>query len=353
MSSREAERGTPKTKGPNLGVIVGVIVGVILVTLIIFVVIWVTQSKKNKKPDCLLDADCGDGKICRNEKCVAVPSCSAPPATPVSVNIVYNELMGSATVSWGPSAGATSYAVFRKLNDPSVSKDNFDERRITTGTAENYTGLSLGTHYFVVLATNECGDSSETVPVLLAPSCDVVPTTPGQPVITQTADHCSDPQTAEYNNVSHDEATGDRPFNILKGTGQFGVSDYFAIFESPTGDFEVALACTGEPVSFTATSIAVGDYANLLFPTQTMTVGTSVDVMWEPVLNAEEYAVVLVTVDSNGTFMFTGGTVASPTTKLNVKTLDTATLVYASVVGYRLCDKSAASQAGFHITPTN
>lgn len=351
MSSGEAGMERKGPKPPKLGVIVGIIVGVILVTLIIFVIVWTTRGKKSAKPECLIDTDCATGKICRNEKCVALPTCTAPPAVPVSVQVVYNQLAGSATVSWGPSSGASSYKVFRKLNDPSVSKSNHDERRISYGTAENFSGLALGTHYFVVSSTNDCGDSDESAPVVLAPSCDVVPNTPSQPMISQLVDHCGDVQQAEYNMISHDEASGDRPFNILRGNGQFGVSNYFGVFESPSGDIEVGLACTGQPVSFTAESVSLADYATLIFPNQSMTVGSSLAVSWEPVLNAEEYAVMMITVDAHGTYMFTGGTTTSPVTNLNVSTLDGSILVYGSVIGYRLCDKSAQSAAAYHITP--
>lgn len=352
MSDSSNRVETPsKSRGPGLGIAVGVIVGVIVLALIIFVVIWTTRGGKTKKPDCLVDADCASGQLCRNEKCVAAPTCIAPPASPGGVNVVYDRNAGTATVSWVVSTGASVYTVYRKLNDPAVGKNNYDEKKSVSGTSQYFSSLAHGTHYFVVTASNDCGDSDESSPSLMAASCDVVPDKPGAPVISQTADHCSDPQMAEYNEIAHDEATGSNPFNIIKGNGQFGVSDYFAVFPSPTGNFEVALTCSESPVSYTATSVSVADYANLQYPTGPMTVGASVAVTWDPVLNAEEYAVVLVTVDSNGTFMFTGGTTTAPVTHLDVKTLAGSTLAYASVVGYRLCDKSAPSAAGYHITP--
>jgi hypothetical protein len=352
MSARESKGKREDERGLSIGVVVAVIVAVILIAMIIFIVIWLTSATKPAKAECLLDTDCAGGKICRNEKCVAAPSCTSPPATPTNVNVVYNQNLGEATVSWDTVTGATSYKVYRKLGDPSVNSANFDEKRVVVGNAVNFSNLAVGTHYFVVASSNECGDSQASSPYLIAPSCSSVPNAPAMPIITQDADHCADPQNAEYTLLSHEEATGDRPFNLVQGNGQFGVSSYFAVFESPTGDFNVNLACTGQSVAYAATSISVGEYANLTFPDQPMVLGSSIEAKWDPVLAAEEYAVTLVFADANGTYMFTGGTVAAPITTLTVPTLTGAYLVYASVVAYQLCNKSLPSQVAVYMSAT-
>lgn len=344
--------GQTPVKGASLSVIVAIIVAVIIVTLVIFMVIW-GSSGSTKKSLCSLDSDCGTGKVCRNGNCESIASCTVPPAKPTPLTVVYDREAGNATVSWGLVPKAMNYKVYRKLGDPSVGKSNYDEKIVSYGTSQTFTSLTTGTHYFTVTAGNECGDSDESSPTVLAPSCDVIPTTPGAPMITQDSDNCSFmTEPVEYNTLAHDEASGPSPFNLVRGNGQFGVENYFAIFPSPTGGFDVSLACTGQPVSYNVTGISTGDYANLTYPTGPMVVDATVPVTWDPLLGAEEYAVTLVTATANSTYVYTGGIVSAPQTSLLVNTLPDSTLVFASVIGYRLCDKSAASTAGFHIPPT-
>jgi hypothetical protein len=344
--------GRPEPGSAKLSVIVAIIVAVIVIALVIFMVIWGTSGQK-KKNECVLDADCGGGKVCRNGKCESAPTCTAPPQKPSPVTVVYDREVGTATVSWGPVTGAMNYKLYRKLGDPSVSKSNYDERTVLYGTAHTYTNLETGTHYFAVTCGNECGDSDESSPAVLAPSCDVIPLTPGAPLITQTTDTCSNlTEPVEINALAHDEATGTNPFNLVRGNGQFGVDDYFAAFPSPTGDFSVALKCSGQPVSYNVTAISMADYAQLTYPTGPMALGATLPVTWETLLGAEEYAVTLVAVTVNGTYQYIGGTTSAPDTSLTVTTPDGSTLIFASVIGYRLCDKSSTSNAGFHIPPT-
>jgi len=344
--------GRPPVGTANLSVIVAVIVAVIVIALVIFLVIWGT-SRSSQKSECVVDADCASGKLCKNAKCEDPPSCTGAPAKPTPITVVYDRDAGNATVSWGPVGGAMNYKLYRKLGDPSVSKSNYDERIVLQGTAHTFTSLATGTHYFTVTSGNECGESDESSPVVLAPSCDVVPGTPSAPMITQDTDNCSDmTEPVELNSLAHDEATGSNPFNLVRGNGQFGIPEYFAAFPSPTGGFSVSLACTGQPVSYNVTALATADYANLTYPTDPMIVGATVPVTWEPLLGAEEYAVTLVCATANSTYIFVGGIVSAPQTSLIVQTPAGTTLVFASVIGYRLCDKSAASSAGFHIPPT-
>jgi hypothetical protein len=358
MSGTRAESSARRSEqkpisGTKLVAIVGLIVAVIVIALIIFLIIWTTKSKK--KLECAIDADCKAGETCTNGACVgpaAEPSCTAAPSKPYPISVVYDREVGDATVSWGPVSGGLVYNLYRKLGDPSVGKTNYDEKSTVTGTAKTYTGLPTGTHYFAVTAINECGESDESSPVVLVPSCDVVPTTPVAPIIAQDTDNCSSlTEPVEYNLLSCDEATGANPFNLIRGNGQFGVEEYFAVLPAPSGTFDVYLACTGQPVSYTAVAISTADYANLTYPTDPMVVGSTVPVTWEPLLGAEEYAVTIVTLTGEGSYMFTGGVVPAPQTSLTVATLADATLVFASVIGYRLCDKSATGVAGFHIAP--
>lgn len=350
-SSRRSMRD-PKGR-PSMGVVVAIVVAVVVLALIIFIVIWGT-SKTSVKKQCSLDADCATGKVCRNGACENVPSCTAPPSKPTPVTIVYDREIGNATVSWGPISGSANYKVYRKLGDPTVSKSNYDERVVLYGTAHTFTSLEPGTHYFAVTAGNECGDSDESSPVVLAPSCDVIPLTPTAPIITQADDFCSDlVEPLETNDIAHDEASGDNPFNLVRGNGQYGIDDYFGAFPSPTGDFTVSLKCSGQPVSYNVTAISVADYALLTYPTGPMVVGSSLPVTWDPLLGAEEYAVTLVCVTAGGNVIFVGGTTPAPNTSLSVATPVDTNLVFASVIGYRLCDKSSASNAGFHIPPVS
>jgi Cys-rich repeat protein len=337
---------------PSLVIIV--IVAIIVLVLIVFLIAWLTTRTTPVKVECTLDSQCGSGKICRDTKCISAPVCTSPPAKPSNVQAVYDRNAGTATLTWVGATGSTGYKVYRKLDDPTVSKNNSDQvLSVTTPTVSaNFVSLPVGSNYFVVTSINSCGESDESIPVVIVPSCSAVPTQPPAPALVLDADECAGPGFVEYVNINHVDATGPRPFNLFTGTGQADIEDYLWINESPSVDPTVALECTGTPVAYEVTHISNADYANLVTPTGPLITTASLQVTWEPVLNAEEYTVSLVCVTANSVGIFVGGTVAAPATSLTVATPTGTQLVFAQVVGYRLCDKSSASNSGYHIPPT-
>lgn len=351
-SARSQRIENEKQAAPSLVVIV--IVAIIVVILVIFLVAWLTSRTTPVKLECTHDSDCGSGKLCRDAACVPAPVCTAPPVKPGNVQAVYDRNAHTATLTWIGAAGATGYRVYRKLEDPAVSKNNYDEVKVIGAptTSANFTALPVGTNYFVVSSVNTCGESDESAPEATVPSCAVVPTQPPAPSLILDTDECAGPGFAELVTINHIDATGPRPFNIFRGEGQIDIDSYYWFVEAPSMDPEVALACTGTPVAYEVIHVSNADYATLLNPTGPMIATASLTVSWTPVLNAEEYSVNLVYINANSMPIFIGGTVASPATSLTLDTPTGTQLVFAQVIGYRLCDKSLPSNPGYHITPS-
>lgn len=348
------------------GFVVGTVVAAIVVVLIIYLVIWLVmqpRKRRNQLGHCEHNRDCPTGQICTNATCVNKPICIIPPPVPQNVTIAYNSTLHTATLTWSPSLGATEYKVYQKLEDPSVGKANNDAVNTTTGTTMTFTGLAVGTHYFVVTALSTCGESEESSPVVFSPACSSIPPQPPQPTVVSTADNCSTPQADEMVDIEIADATGPAPFNLVQsdvgcqpgGGVQKGGLPYFLFDSSPSGgSFPAWLQCSGAPVAFTETFIADAQYANLISPTGPIaSLGSTLNVSWQAVLGAEEYAVMLIATDSSGAVYFVGDTVEYPHTTTTINTPIGTQLVFAQVIGYKICDKSIPSNPGYHITPTN
>lgn len=340
-----------RSASPTL--VVGIIVAIVILILVVFLIAWLTTRPAPVKFECIHDADCGSGKLCKDGKCTPAPVCTSAPVRPSNVQAVYDRAAHTATLTWGGSVGATGYKVYRKLDDPTVSKVNSDNSTAVASptTSANFTGLPVGTNYFVVTAFNTCGESDESAPVAVVPSCSSVPTQPPAPALVLDTDECAGPGFVEYVTINHVDATGPRPFNLFTGNGQTGIDSYLYFAEAPSADPIAGLVCSGTPVSYELVHISNADYATLLNPTGPMVATASLTVSWEPVLNADEYAVSLIYIDSHSVPIFVGGTTASPNTSLVVNTPTGSQLVFAQVIGYRLCDKSLASNPGYHIPP--
>ena len=358
MSARKTPKGGSKPSSNGMASLIALIVVGVLVMIVLIIVIWLsTRGATKTKLQCIHNSDCASGSECKNAQCVPivvppVPVCTSAPSAPPNVLITFDRVAKTASVTWGAVTGATGYKIYRKLNDPSVSKLSSDEAIATTSTSHAYSSLADGTHYFVVTAINTCGESDESAPVVFAAACDAIPTTPAAPLILTNTNHCSDPMVCETVSIMVDDATGTSPYNILTGTGQMGVDSYFSVLSSPSSPFEANLKCIASPVAYTSIAIADGQQAQLISPTGPMVLAATLDVSWEPAINAEEYAVLLVSVDANGVVMFTGGTVGAPHTHLVVTTPSGSNLIFAQVIAYRLCDKSLQSNPGYHIPPT-
>lgn len=368
MSSRRDR----DVEGPRPAVIVMGIVGVIIVVLVVILVIWL--ANKRRASFCESNADCTTGKVCSNKKCIVPPplictsdvncpagkvcsggQCVTPPCalpmTPVNVEVNYNRTAKSAIVTWNSVIGATSYKVLRKLNSGDILPSNADETRISLDSSETFSNLATGTHYFSVISVNACGQSVQSLPAQFAPSCDVLPATPSAPMIVTDVDNCSGMNSVESVLITVDEATGVRPLDIIEGTGQVNISDFFVAFEAPLSPMAANLTCTGSPVGFTVTHVSDAEEATLIEPTSSETLGTSRLVRWLPIPNVEEYTVSLVAVDSNGVDIMVGGTTKAPNTSLVITTPPDCLLTFARVYGYKICNKSNVSPVGFHIPP--
>lgn len=354
MSNAGRSRKIEEESRPLPGFVIMLIVGIILLVLIVFLIAWLTTRTTPVKVECTHDSHCGTGKICKDTKCVAAPICTAPPAKPSNVQAVYDRDAHTATLTWVGAVGSTGYKVYRKLDDPSASKNNYDEVKAVGSptTSANFVALPVGSNYFVVTSVNTCGESDESVPVVIVPSCSTVPAQPPAPALVLDADECMGPGFVEYVDINHVGATGDRPFNLFTGNGQAEVSDYFWFSESPSPDPTVALQCTGTPVAYNLTHISNAEYAVLVTPTGPMIATESLQIVWEPVLNAEEYAVSLVYINANSVGIFIGTTVSGPATSVTLDTPAGNQLVFAQVIGYKLCNKSVPSDPAYHISPS-
>uniref|UniRef100_A0A6C0CG18 Fibronectin type-III domain-containing protein n=1 Tax=viral metagenome TaxID=1070528 RepID=A0A6C0CG18_9ZZZZ len=343
----------------------GVVVAAIVVVLVIFLIVWlVTRPRKHHHtmPECVHDSDCPTGKTCVSSTCVTTPVCTSSPVPPQNVVITYNQTLHTATITWSPSSGATGYKVYQKLEDPSVGKSNHDVVSSTAATTITFTGLAIGTHYFVITALNTCGESDESSPVVFSPACASVPSQPPQPSVVSTADNCLTPQADETVDILIADATGPAPFNLVRSdggcqssSGQKGGLPYFMFDSSPSGGSLPAwLECSGSPVSFTETFISDAQFATLITPTGPIaSLGTTLNVSWQAVLGAEQYAVMLISIDASGSVYFVGDTITAPETFTTIDTPIGTQLVFAQVIGYKLCDVSLPSNPGYHITPIN
>ena len=360
-SERVVRRDQPRLESPRSGLIIAIVVGVIILVLFITLAIWL--ANRRSRAECVANADCATGQVCSNKHCVTptpVPVAPNPnpqpgncvvPCAPLNVEVVYDRIARTASVTWSSSPGATSYLVYRKLNDPAVSPTNYDDVRTSLDSTEPYANLPVGTSYFTVVAVNACGKSLPSV-ADFAPSCSVLPLTPSAPMITSDVDNCLAPQASEAVLITVDEATGPRPIDIIEGNGQVQIDSYYVAFKAPLSPMTANLACTGLPVAFTVTHVSDAEEAVLLEPTGSITLGSSLTVKWQPIYGAEEYAVSIVAVDANGVDIFIGQYADSHINSVDLQVPNGSLLVFATVHGYRMCNKSNTSPTGFHIPPT-
>lgn len=355
--SRGSTLINPPQPSPNAppksrtGLIIGIIILVIIViALIVLVIIFFLRSRSTSTDECTTNANCTGGKLCSNGKCVV---CISPPAKPESVNIVYDSEVGSATVSWVASAGANYYNVYRKLEDPSVGVNNYTSKDEINGLSKSFTTLPEGTHYFVVTAVNDCGESPLSSPVVFAPSCGTIPSTMMAPVVTQDSNECGNTANADIVDISFTDESIDNGVYIVQGTGQVGDVPSYLYFVQGSAHgpaLGVHLKCGGETTSHTVMQITEAYNAEITVDAPPTTVGTSFEMTWKPIAGMEMYAVFIVGVDDDGVPHFTGGFAGGNQTSLTVATNDGDTPVFGMVLGARLCSASKMSAATEYIT---
>tara|TARA_R110001632_G_scaffold50169_2_gene125280 strand:- start:294 stop:1379 length:1086 start_codon:yes stop_codon:yes gene_type:complete len=348
--NRSRNENVPKSGNNTMIIIISVII-VIALLAVIFTTLWSTSKNNKPKYECTEDSHCEEGRVCQNTKCVIPLVCESAPPTPQGVEVVFDALANTANLTWNASEGAVTYKIYRLTGSAGVSKNNYDETITTTALMYQFSGLAQGSHYFAVTSVNECGESDEGISDTYAPSCTVVPATPSAPLLLTNTDNCGNPEQYEEVDIQVTESTGTDPLNIVRGTGQKKIDAFFSAQEAPSGDFSAHLTCTASPVEYTMIHVSDAEAATLISPTGPTTLGSSIVVEWSPLLGAEEYVVVCISVDGDGIITQTGGMVAAPASSLEVVTDDGADLVFASVHGYKYCDKSAESAPGYHIPP--
>lgn len=344
----------------TIRIIIIVIVVIIALTILIIIIMWLTSNgKKHHHHDhvphphphipCNDNTDCPTGEHCLDGKCVydqPQPPCNNEPGVPLNVTIQYDQLAMTATLSWSPVDKATLYRVYRKLNDPSVSKLNADEQVEVAITTANFTNLPVGTSFYVVTAVNTCGESDESVPVKLAPACTSVPTTPDSPIVTQDSNNCPN---ADFANISFDDQSIPNGVYILSGTGQIGnVGNYLALVDGGLyGPFSVALKCGGVQ-TYHRVQYVTDVQQTPITSAPIVTTGNTITISWTPILGAEEYVIWLVGADVETYFY--GGFAQGNTSTITLPVQSGLTPIFGVVLGYKLCDKSESSNNASYTT---
>lgn len=323
--------------------------------------------KKKKSEPCEECDDCmRDGETDHENSCDCDPcrrrkinwghkTCTCEPEEPNNVNVVFDILGGTATISWNPVHHAKKYFIYRKFLDPTVGKSNYDEKVITKLTTYTFTGLTPGgAHYFVVTACNECGQSDESYPGTLVPICSYLPNQPQKPEVLTISNNCSGSPPAEIIDILFNDENLTNGGYIIQGNGQLGsTSDYFYLVEGsnfgPANN--ITQKCGGFNTSHTVIDIVSWTMANLNIPPPPPFTGTTFEMKWFPVPGAEEYAVWLVAADNNFIYYY-GGFASGTSNTLSLPVQSGLVPVYGLVVGYKLCDKSPVSCVENHVTAT-
>lgn len=372
MSRRASE--TQETREPHVthhrphhhmektNIVLTVIIVIAVVLFIIFMLVWLFSGSNPTK--CKTDADCPGDKICDSKGiCKEPPSptpitCTEEPPTPNNVSVIYDALASTATLNWDSSPGATSYNVYRKFDDPSVGKFNYEEKDNVTVTTATFSGLIVGAHYFVVTALNNCGESEASHPPVIAASCNSFPATPNPPNVFELNDNCSatnSAQRADIIGVSWSDPGNPNGGYIIQGTGQLGsVQQYYANVSSGSTSFDgIFLKCSGQQTNHVITVIQNWTSAELNMPSVPSMSGNTFTMQWYTVPGAEAYSAWVVLFDEvNGIAYFYGGQTPGTNSSLVIPCQAGLTPVYGNVFGYKLCDVSMTSSMTTYTTAT-
>lgn len=345
VSLPQKSEGKPASR---VGLTIGIVILAIVVMALIVAVIVLLLRKQKVKPQCTVNSDCSGGKLCSNNVCV---TCIHPPDSPdvTNVSVVTNDV----TLTWTAVPGATSYKIYRKLEDPSVGAGNNHQVQTSSGTSVTFNDLAYGTHYFVVTAVNDCGESQPSVPSSLAPICPFIPATPVAPGVVQTTDDCAGTTNSDIVSVSFADLNILNGVYVVRGSGQKGtVNDYLYLVQGnswgpATG---IHLKCGAVATGHTVTQITDVQNAPLTVSGPAFS-GTTFTMTWTQVAGSEEYLVFLVGVDNvTGTPHFYGNYAPGSSNSLTLDTNSGDTLVFGLVLGFRVCNRSAPSPAANYVT---
>jgi len=339
------------------------IIVIAVILFVIFILVWLLSSSNPTK--CKTNADCPKNKTCASNGVCTVPptptptptTCTAPPSTPNNVRVVYDALANTATVSWDSSQGATSYNVYRKFDDSSVGKYNYEEKINVTVTTASFSGLAAGAHYFVVTALNNCGESEASHPPVIAASCNSFPATPNPPNVVEASDNCNATNTAQRAdviNVNWSNASNPNGGYVIQGTGQLGsVGQYYANVSGSTSFDGIYLKCNGQQSNHVINVIQSWTAADLNMPTTPTLSSNTFTMQWYTVPGAEAYSVWLVLVDQvNDIAYYYGGRAPGTSSSLTIPCQAGLTPVYGNVYGYMLCDLSMMSSPASYTSAT-
>ena len=325
----------PRAGGSYLWLVIGIVI-IILAAVLTIILLLVRRARAKQ-----------------NGTSTPPASCAAPPA-PANVAATYDIPARTCVLTWSSVPKATRYRVYRKKEDPSVSKLNFEERIEVINLNYNFVNLEDGTHYFVVTAVNECGESVISVPAVFSPSCESSPPAPAAPNVTLSANKC-------FIAVPREEVEIDFPWEtsfpggayIVNGNGQHGTAkNYVALVDrdgSPNGLVDVVFECgSTETKNYLTyirnvqnTTVTVSDTENI---------GNSFLVKWAPIAGAEMYIVYAMGEDANGLKHHYGGYASGTDTSLTLATTAGDDIIEAKVRAFRICDLSELSEATDYTT---
>lgn len=338
----------------RLGLIIGIIILVVVIIVLIIVLIVLLLRKTTTTTvlaKCRNDADCNVGQTCSPAgKCLV---CAHPEQAPTALTISSNPITGSATLNWASVSNASSYKIYRKLGDSSVSPSNHDSSDTTSTTSFSYNGLTLGTTYFVVTAVNSCGEGPASSPSVFSASCGSIPAAMPAPIVTRTLNDCAGATSSDVVQVAFTNQSISSGVYVIQGNGQKGnVSNY--LYLVPGNSFipaaNIHLTCGTTTTSHNVAYINSVSNATILNDSPIAPIGSSYTLQWIPLAGVEEYVVFLVGVSATGVTHYYGTFAGAGSKSANLVTNSGDTLVFASVLGFRVCDKSSVSPSTTFVT---
>ena len=354
--SSKSKPEAPRSKSPSIQELptwlLITLVGVVLIVLVILIV-WVYKVP--------------------NPEYAPETACLNSPAAPVNFQLEYDADDRTATLTWqnGDSESSLSpaigYSIYRKLNDMTVGRNNFDEVKYIQSAQETeytFTDLPEGINWFVVTSRNSCGESVETLAADAA-SCSAIP--PPAPVtVTSSNDSCMTPSTTPPYTGAVEIATinvadlGPEFSYIFYGDGwaydsstnsnsQYEQRKFFQLYEDwavdlGTGVFRCDDIADVNAVALrNATFEAVSDSSSV-----TTTSGELWTFQFEPTQISEEYAwFVPVELYQSGEqdpygMILLGGFIDGFKRSFSFEIPTDSQIVTVVIAGYSLCNKSEA-----------